>query len=330
MADKMRAWLMATTDKGYELSLHQVARPQPEPGEVLVKVHATSLNRGEFIRGSRVAAVKSDANLRPCGLEAAGEIAALGTGVTGLKVGDRVMGRANGGFAEYTTMDAREVIPVPANLGWEDAGATAIVFMTAYDLVVAGGGLRSGEWLLVTGVSSGVGVACVQIAHALGAKTIGTSGSEKKIEVVKSVGLDHGILTRKPDFAETVRKLSGGHGADVAVNNVGGTMFGELIKSLAYMGRLGIVGYVDGSKRAEIDLDAVHAQRLKIYGVSNKLRTAAMRAETAQGVTRDIVPLLAAGKIRPVIDEVFAFESLPAAKARMEADAHVGKIVVTL
>lgn len=328
---RMRAWLMGTDAAGaYTLTLAEVARPEPKSGEILVKVHTTSLNRGEFIRGSRVAAVRTDANLRPCGLEAAGEVVAVGAGVDSIAVGSRVMGRANGGFAEYTTMDARETLGVPHRMSWDEAGACAIVFLTAYDLVIAGGHLKKGEWLLVTGASSGVGVACVQIARVLGAHSIGTSGAQAKLGQLAAIGMDHGILTRKPDFAAQVKKLSNDHGADVAVNNVGGTLFAEIIRSLAYMGRAGIVGYVDGSKRAEIDLDAVHANRLHIYGVSNKLRTAAQRAETAAGFTRELLPRFASGEIKPVIDKVYRFEDLPAAKARMESDVHLGKIVVAV
>jgi NADPH:quinone reductase-like Zn-dependent oxidoreductase len=191
------------------------------------------------------------------------------------------------------------------------------------------GTLKAGEWLLVTGISSGVGVAALQAAKALGAKVIGTSGSAKKLELLKQHGLDVAIQTRSPDFSKKVLEATGGKGANLVINTVGGTVFPECIRALAYEGRMAIVGYVDGSLRSEVDLDAVHAKRLRIFGVSNKLRSAEQRAGTVRGFVADFLPLFANGKIRPLIDRTFPFDQLQKAKDYMESDAHVGKIVLT-
>jgi len=289
---------------------------------LLVRVRATSLNRGELLGGKPGAAAK------PGGGECAGEVAKAGDGVTGFAAGDRVMGRCAGGFAEYSVMDAREAIAMPPRLSWEEAAAIPLTFMVVHDMLVAQGQLKAGEWLLVTGVSSGVGVAALQAGKALGAKVIGTSGSQEKLSRLAKLGLDFPIQTRKGDFHDAVMRATDGKGANLVVNTVGGSVFAECVRSLGFEGRLAIVGYVDGVLKSEVDLEAVHAKRLRIFGVSNKLRNAEQRASTVRGFVADFLPLFASGRIRPLIDRVFPFAELPAAKAYMESDAHVGKIVI--
>jgi len=147
---------------------------------------------------------------------------------------------------------------------------------------------------------------------------------------LKKHGLDIGLETRKPDFSKTVLEKTEGKGANLAINTVGGTVFPEIIRALAFEGRLAIVGYVDNTLKSDIDLEAVHVKRLRIFGVSNKQRSADQRATTVKGFVADFVPLFASGKIKPLIDRTFALDDLEQAKAHMEADAHVGKIVVKI
>jgi NADPH2:quinone reductase len=177
-------------------------------------------------------------------------------------------------------------------------------------------------------VSSGVGVACLQVAKALGARVIGTSGSQDKLERLKPLGLDVGVATRGEGLAKAVLEATGGRGADLAVNNVGGSMFAEIVQALAFQGRMATVGYVDGVVKAQIDILALHKKRLALYGVSNKLRSVEQRIEATQHFARDLMPLLADGSIAPLIDKVFGFEQLEAAKSYMEGGAHLGKIVL--
>src|SRR6202008_3746158 len=224
----------------------------------------------------------------------------------------------------------QDAIAIPPTLSFEEAAAVPITFLVVYDMLVQQGGLKAGDWLLVTGVSAGVGVAALQAAKALGAKVIGTSGSADKLQKLRPLGLDVAIHTRKPDFHDTVMKATAGKGVNLVVNNVGGTVFAEGIRCLAYEGRLATVGYLDGTMHAEIDLDALHSKRLKLFGVSNKLRTAPQRAATVEGFKRDFLPLFASGKIKPLIDRVYPFDQLPEAKRFMESNAQVGKIVVRL
>lgn len=306
------------------LEYRDIPLPQPKAGEIVVRVHATSMNRGELIVGGVVHGGAEKIG----GTDAAGEVHAVGEGVTSFRPGDRVMGRARGGFADYTVMDARQAMPAPQCLSWEEAAAIPVVFLTAYEMLFQCGRLQHGEWLLVTGASSGVGVASIQIAKAIGASTIGTSGSAQKLAKLKVAGLDVGIETRAPDFADKVKAATGGKGANLIVNCVGGSVFPECVRALAYEGRLATVGYVDGVLKSEIDLGALHANRYVLFGVSNAKLEPAQRAEMVRGFVRDVLPAVADGRIKPLIHKVFPFEELRAAKDCIESNAQAGKIVV--
>jgi len=318
-------WIVTKGDKAV-LERREVPAPQPKAGEVLVRVQASALNRGELTVGG----VMHGGPEKLGGNEFSGIVHAVGGGVKGIREGDRIMGRGRGGWAEYGIMDAAQVLPMPAHMSFEQAAGATLCLITAYEGLVGYGKLRKGEWALILGASAGAGVAALQIAQVIGAKTIGTSGSAEKLAKLKDAGLDVGIQTRKPDFAAKVREATGGAGADVALNLVGGTYFPEILRSLARKGRVAICGYVDGSHHAEIDLNAVHANRFQIFGISNSKATAAERAEAKRNFERDIMPTYIERKMAPLIDRVFDFEELPAAKAHMEANAMTGKVVVRI
>jgi NADPH2:quinone reductase len=322
----MKSYWIVTKDHQASLERREVPVPEAKPGQVVIAVRASALNRGELFMGG----VMHGGPEKLGGNEAAGVVHAVGPGVTGIAPGDEVMGRARGAFADYAVMDDHQVLKKPSRLSWEEAAATPLSFTTAYESVIQFGRLQAGGWMLVTGASAGAGVAAIQIAQVVGARSIGTSGSKEKLKKLESIGLDIGIETRAPDFADKVREVTNGAGADVAVNLVGGSMFAELLRSLARRGRLAVVGYVDNQHHAEIDLSAVHANRFEIFGVSNARVTAEERAAATRGFARDILPAIESGKIKPVVDSVFAFDELPAAKAHMEANRMVGKVVVRL
>ena len=305
----------------------EVPQPQPKAGEILVRVRAASLNRGEILASISLHKVHEP---HPAGGDCAGEVQAVGEGVTAFKPGDRVLGRARGSFAEYVAMSAQQAALVPQRLSWEQAAAVPIVSITAYEAICQYGKLKSGETLLVAGAASGVGVIAVQAGKYLGAKVIGVSRSAKKLEKLKSIGLDIGIEARGGKFADQVLEATGGKGVNLALNLVGGSAFPDCVRSLANQGRLAIIGYVDDQHHAEIDLETVHGKRLQIFGVSNALLPPPQRAEAMRGFIRDLLPGFADGRITPVIDKVFPFSELPAAKAYVETNAQIGKVVVTL
>jgi len=314
----MKAYVLSGGPQGTSLELREKPQPQPSPSQLLVRIRAASLNRGELMSGPGLIKPGSE---KPAGMDAAGEVAGSG---------ERVMGRLPGAFAEYGVIDKQDAIPVPPNLSWEEAAAVPITFLVVYDMLVQQGSLKPGEWLLITGVSAGVGVAALQAGKALGAKVIGTSGSRAKLDRLKPLGLDVAIETRKPEFYDAIMRATDGKGVNLVVNNVGGTVFAECVRCLAYEGRLATVGYLDGTMSAEMDLEALHSKRLKLFGVSNKLRTAPQRAATVEGFKRDFLPLFASGKLKPLVDRVYPFDKLAEAKAFMEANAQVGKIVVRI
>jgi NADPH:quinone reductase-like Zn-dependent oxidoreductase len=323
----MKSWFMESGTDAATLELREAPRPEPGPQQLLVRMHAASLNRGEFILGH---GLHKAGAAKAIGMEGAGEVAGLGAAVTGFQAGDRVMGRCPGAFSGYALMDAREAVPMPRNLSWEEGAAIPLAFLVVHDMLVAQGRLQPGEWVLITGVSSGVGVASLQAAKAIGARVIGTSGSQEKLDRLKAAGLDVGIATRAGDFHDAVMKATGGKGANLVVNTVGGSVFAECIRCMAFEGRLATVGYVDGVLSAQIDIRALHARRLTLFGVSNKLRTAQQRAAGVPAFVADLMPHIAAGRIRPLIDRVFAFDQLAEAKQHMEANRHIGKIVLKM
>jgi NADPH:quinone reductase-like Zn-dependent oxidoreductase len=323
----MKSWFLQSTAADATLELREAPTPEPGPQQLLVRMRAAGLNRGEFIVGH---GLTKAGTAKAAGMEGAGEVAKAGAGVTRFRTGQRVMGRCAGAFSEYALMDEREAMAVQDILSWEEAASIPLTFLVVHDMLFAQGRLAPGEWVLVTGISSGVGVAALQAAKERGAKVIGTSGSQAKLDRLESLGLDLGICTRQGDFHDAVMRATGGKGVDLVVNTVGGSVFAECVRSMAFEGRLATVGYVDGVLKAEIDIQALHAKRLTLFGVSNKLRTAEQRAAGIPAFVADLMPAIAAGRIKPVIDRVFPFGELAAARAHMEASRHVGKIVLAM
>ena len=324
----MQAYWMQMTDAQAVLDLRETPVPQPGPQQLLVRMHAAGLNRGEFVPGHGLHGATG--TWKAIGGEGAGEVVSVGAEVDAFGPGDRVMGRCSGAFSDYALMESAEAMAVPPGLSWDEAACIPMTLLVAYDMLVLQGRLRAGEWLLINGVSSGVGVASLQLAKALGARVVGTSGSQDKLDALERLGLDAGLCLRTPEFAAAVMKITDRHGADVVVNAVGGSVFAENLRAMAFEGRLATVGYVDGVLHADLDLEALHAKRLTLFGVSNKLRSKAQRAASVPRFVAEVMPLVASGRIRAQIDRVFDFAQLHQAKHHMESAGHVGKIVLRM
>ncbi|HVF64227.1 MAG TPA: zinc-binding dehydrogenase [Casimicrobiaceae bacterium] len=324
----MQSYWMEMTADATRLELRESPTPVAGPGQLLVRMHAAALNRGEFLLGHGLHG--KPGTWKAIGGEGAGEVVAVGSDVDGFKPGDRVMGRCAGAFSEYALMEAAEAMTKPDTLSWEQAASIPLTFLVTYDMLVLQGRLKAAEWLLINGVSSGVGVASLQLGKLIGARVIGTSGSAKKLAALNAAGLDVALCTRKPDFARAVMETTNQHGVDLIVNTVGGSVFAENMRVLAFEGRLATVGYVDDVLHADLDLEALHARRLTLFGVSNRLRTKAQRAAAVPRFAGEILPHFASGRLAPWIDRVVDFAQLEEAKARMESGTHVGKIVLRM
>lgn len=328
----MKAAVMVPGPEGGGWDVREVQRPVVPPGHILLRVRASSINRAEFRRlhGMRAQPGRPAPDVRVGGGDGAGEIAEIGPGVTGLSPGQRAMGRCAGGFAEYAVVDAREVMPIPASLSFEEAACVPVVFVVVHDALCVSGRLHAGETVLVTAAPSGVGVATLVLAKHLGAKVIGTSRSPAKLERLTAHGLDVGVVTGSEGFAAAIAPAVGDSGVDMVIDNIGGDVLAPLIEALAVGGRFVTIGRMGGVLQGELDVDRLAERRLHLYGVSNRLRTSAQRAESMRRFVADVMPALADGRVRPIIDRAFALDDIAAAQAHVEADRHVGKVVVQI
>jgi NADPH2:quinone reductase len=327
MSNTMKSYWMETNGETADISLREVAIPVPAANQLLVKMHAASLNRGEFILAH---GLHKAGAAKPIGTDGSGVVEAIGADVSEFKIGDRVMGRCAGAFSEMALMSTLEAMHIPASLGWEAAASVPLTGHVVFDMLVLQGRLVKDEWLLINGVSSGVGVAALQMAKAIGAKVIGTSGSTEKLARLKALGLDVAICTREANFHDEVMAVTNGKGVNLVINTVGGSVFAEDVRCMAFEGRLAMVGYVDGQLQTNLSIEALHSKRLTLFGVSNKLRSPEQRASGVPRFRTEVLPMLADGRITPMVDQVFTFDDLARAKSAMDTNTHVGKIVLSI
>ncbi len=324
----MRAAMSVPSAEIGHIEVHDIPDPQPGEGKILVRVHASGINRGEI---TRVYQHTLALNPKPTqfGNEWAGEVIAVGPGVTKVKTGERVMGRGGGGHAEYNVVDQRAAMPIPDGMSWTDAASLPNVCVTAHDALTVSGLLQPGESMLVNAASSGVGIATIQIARLLGASpVIGTSRSAEKLERLRPLGLDCAILTSQ-DLVQATREATGGKGLNVVIDNVGATVLIDTVKAMAYKGRIVQVGRL-GANEGMIDLDLLSMKRVRLIGTSFRMRSAEESLQASEAFEQAMLPAVADGRIKPVVDRVFPFEEIRQAFDYMESNAQIGKIVLTM
>ncbi len=303
--------------------------PQPGDGEILVKVAAAGVNRPDVMQRQGLYPPPKGASDIP-GLEIAGEVAALGPGVTRWKAGDKVMALVSGGgYAEYCPAHESHALPVPASLTLTEAGAVPETFFTVWHNAFERGGLKAGETLLVHGGSSGIGTTAIQLAKELGARVITTAGSPEKCDACRKLGADLAVNYRSEDFVAATKAATGGKGADVILDMVGGDYIERNYEAAAVEGRVVQIAF-QGSPKATVDFRRIMLKRLHHTGSTLRSRSLADKGAIARAVETHVLPLLAARRVRPVIDSAFPLAEAAAAHARMESSLHIGKIVLTV
>lgn len=326
----MRAVIISEPGGPQVLAVRTIPAPVPGRGEVRVAVRAAGVNRADLLQRRGLYPPPPGWPEEVPGLEYAGQVESTGDGVRSCKVGDRVMGLVGGGgYAEFVVVAEREVVAIPPNLSFEEAAAVPEVFITAHDALFSQLRLRLGERLLIHAVGSGVGTAALQLAGTAGATVMGTSRTAWKLDRALELGLDAGIDTSQREFSQAVMEATGGVGVDVVLDLVGGPYLAGNLAALARRGRMMVVGLAAGRK-TEIDLGTLLRKRLSIVGTSLRARPLEEKIAAAQTFAHEVLPLLQAGIVRPVIDQVFPLEAASDAHRRMESNANFGKLVLAV
>lgn len=306
-------------------------RPVPTPGagELLVKVAAAGVNRPDVAQRSGSYPPPPGASDLP-GLEIAGEVVAVGPGATQHKVGDKVMSLvAGGGYAEYCIAPDAQAIAVPDTLSMIEAGATPETLMTVWHNVFERGKLQAGETMMIHGGSSGIGTMAIQLAKAFGAKVIVTVGSADKAEACLKLGADHAINYKTQDFVTVSRELTGGNGPNLIIDMVGGDYIEKNYDAAAMDGRIVQIAFLGGPK-ATVNFAKLMTKRLVHTGSTLRPRSLSDKAAMVAAIEAKVMPLIRAGKVKPLIDSTFPLRNAADAHRRMETSQHVGKIVLTV
>jgi NADPH:quinone reductase-like Zn-dependent oxidoreductase len=311
-------------------AISEVSKPAPNGAQVLVRVHACGLNRADL--GMTKGHVHGSAGGvgTVLGIEWAGEIAEIGPDAKGVKVGDKVMGSGGGAFAEYTLADHGRLFRAPSNMNFEEAATLPVALSTMHNAVVTNGALLPGQSVLIQGASSGVGLMALQIAKLKGAKlVIGSSTDTVRRSRLKEFGADLAVDSSDPGWVDQVLKATGGEGVDLIIDQVSGKVASQNLAATKIKGRIVNVGRLGGT-HADFNFDLHAARRIQYIGVTFRTRSIEEIREIFDEVRKDIWPAVESRKLQLPIDKVFAFDDIGKAFEHMEANRHLGKIVVTL
>jgi putative PIG3 family NAD(P)H quinone oxidoreductase len=324
----MRAIVIREPGGPEVLELREVPTPEPSRGEVRVRVRATAVNRADILQRLGLYPAPPGSPTDVPGLEIAGEVDAVGDGVSELSCGDRVFGIVGGGgYAEHAVVHARALARIPPGMAFVDAAAVPEAFITAWDAMVEQGRLSAGGTVLIHAVGSGVGTAAVQIARAIGARSLGTARSAEKLARAREIGLGEAITAERGAFAEEVLKRTGGRGIDVVVELVGGAYVAQDLQCLAPQGRIVVVGTMAGT-RIELDLATLMHKRAELRGTVLRARPLEEKILAARMLERHLVPLFEHGTLRPVIDSVLPLARAGDAHRALQGNETFGKVVL--
>ena len=323
----MKAVTVKILGKRNVLDYTEAPKPTPCPEDVIVKVHATALNRIDLVQRYGIHQLPQ-ASSAILGVEAAGEVIGLGCRVTALNIGDRVFGLVRGGsYAQYCVMDHKMAFPVPKHWDYCQAAAVAEVFLTASERLFTNGNLNAGQTVLIHAGGSGVGTAAIQLAGQVGAKSYVTAGSDEKVSKCIALGANLGINYKTQDFAQTILDHTDHQGVDLVLDCIGPAYLKRNIQVLKSDGKLLVMGLLSGTL-AEIDMKEVLLKRVWIIGNNLYLRSLESQREITQRFSQNWLPLLNSGRIKPIIDSIFKIEDVEKAHQRMKSNANFGKIIL--
>lgn len=299
----------------------------PAAEDILIKVVAAGVNRPDALQRAGAYAPPPDASDLP-GLECAGEVVAIGAGVTRWAVGDKVCALLpGGGYAEYVTTHQDHALSIPAGLSMVEAAALCETFFTVWTNVFERGGLEAGEVFLVHGGTSGIGTTAIQLANAMGARVFATAGSAEKCAKCVELGAELAINYNEEDYVDVAKTATNGRGVDLILDMVGGTYIARNIRALALDGRLAMIAFLGGPK-AEINFAQIMAKRITVTGSTLRPRSVQDKAVIAQALREIVWPMIESGTIAPVMDSTFPLQNAVDAHKRIESSGHIGKIVL--
>ncbi|USU02548.1 NAD(P)H-quinone oxidoreductase [Pseudomonas siliginis] len=309
------------------LQARRVSLPTASEGQVLIRVHAAGINRPDALQRAGKYPMKPGMDPIP-GLEVAGEVVALGPGVTRFAVGDRVCALTNGGgYAEYCAVPAGQTLPVPDGVDWVQAAAIPETFFTVWANLFGLGGAKAGQRVLIHGGTSGIGTTALMLCREFGIEAFATAGSAEKCDAIRQLG-GQPINYREEDFAKVIAQKTADQGVNVILDIMGGSYLNGNISALAMDGRLVMLGFLGGARANDIDLLAILGKRAVVTGSLLRARTAEEKAAIADQLQEHVWPALSAGRCLPIIDKVYPLADAAQAHARMEGGDHIGKIVL--